>query len=161
YSKCKRLGPGMKKFYIVGMVGILVLSLSRCHKAELAPDSGYDDRLSGGKATIFDESAHAFTNPIDGMSARDERAHELGDQAFEENFVAPPATVFGGLGSIFNNVSCINCHRNDGEGFPSTGSATSGLLMRISQAGTDAHGGPLAVDGYGTQIQDVSVLGYK
>ena len=151
----------MKKFYIIGIVGLLVVSLSRCHKAELAPESAYDDRLSGGKATIFDESSHAFTNAIEGMSARDERAHELGDQAFEVKFVAPPATVFGGLGSIFNNVSCINCHRNDGEGFPSTGSATSGLLMRISQAGTDAHGGPLAVDGYGTQIQDVSVLGYK
>ena len=79
----------------------------------------------------------------------------------KSKFVAPPAIVFSGLGSIFNNVSCINCHRNDGGGFPSTGTATSGLLMRISQAGTDPHGGPLAVDGYGTQVQDQSVLGYS
>jgi CxxC motif-containing protein (DUF1111 family) len=150
----------MKKIYIIGTIGLLVISLSRCHKAELAPDTAYDDRLSGGKATVFDESSHAFTNPIEGMNARDERAHELGDQGFEVKFVAPPATVFGGLGSIFNNVSCINCHRNDGGGFPSAGSATSGLLMRISQAGTDPYGGPLSIVGYGTQVQDVSVLGY-
>jgi CxxC motif-containing protein (DUF1111 family) len=151
----------MKKFYIVATVGILVILLSRCHKAELAPDSGYDDRLSGGKATVFDESSHALTHSIDGMGERDLRVHELGDAAFESKFVAPPATVFGGLGSIFNNVSCINCHRNDGGGFPSAGSATSGLLMRISQDGLDPHGGPLAVTGYGTQIQDQSVFGYS
>jgi CxxC motif-containing protein (DUF1111 family) len=151
----------MKKLFIICSVSLLVTLLSRCHKAELAPDTAYDDRLSGGKATSFDESSHALTNSIDGMNARDERVHELGDQAFEVKFVAPPATVFGGLGSIFNNVSCINCHRNDGGGFPSAGTATSGLLMRISQDGTDPHGGPVAVDGYGTQIQDQSVLGYN
>ena len=150
----------MKKLFIVTITALLVISLSRCHKAELAPDTAYDDRLSGGTATVFDETSHALTLSIEGMNARDERVHELGDQTFEAKFVAPPATVFGGLGSIFNNVSCINCHRNDGGGFPSTGSATSGLLIRISQEGIDLHGGPLAVDGFGTQIQDQSVLGY-
>ena len=150
----------MKKIFIIIAIGLLVTSLSRCHKAELTPDTGYDDRLSGGTATVFDETSHAFTNSIEGMSARDQRVHELGDQTFEAKFVAPPAIVFGGLGSVFNNVSCINCHRNDGGGFPSTGSATSGLLMRISQSGSDPHGGPMAVDGFGTQIQDQSVLGY-
>ncbi len=150
----------MKKLYIIALIGMLVVFLSRCHKAELAPDTVYDDRLSGGKATVFDETSHAFSNAIDGMSARDQRVHELGDQTFEASFVAAPAKVFGGLGSIYNNVSCINCHRNDGGGFPSTGSATSGLLLRISQSGADPHGGPLAVDGYGTQIQDQAVLGY-
>jgi len=151
----------MKKIFIIAIFGSLVFLLSRCHKAELAPETAYDDRLSGGKATVFDETSHALTHSIDGMEARDLRVHELGDQAFEAKFVAPPAPVFSGLGSIFNNVSCINCHRNDGGGFPSTGSATSGLLMRISQAGMDPHGGPMAVEGYGTQIQDLSVYGYK
>src|SRR5450631_3068047 len=151
----------MKKLFIITTIGMLVILLSRCHKAELAPDTAYDDRLSGGTATVFDETSHAFTLSIDGMGERDQRALELGDQTFEAKFVAPPAETFGGLGSIFNNVSCINCHRNDGGGFPSTGSATSGLLMRISQSGTDPHGGPLAVDGYGTQVQDQAVLSYS
>jgi CxxC motif-containing protein (DUF1111 family) len=150
----------MKKFYIITVVSVLVISLSYCHKAELVPDSAYDERLSGGTATVFDETSHAFSNPVDGMSARNQRVHDLGDQTFEASFVAPPAIIFGGLGSIYNNVSCINCHRNDGGGFPSTGSATSGLLMRISQSGMDPHGGPLAVPGYGTQIQDQAVFGY-
>ena len=89
-----------------------------CHKADILPDDGYDDRLSAGLATNFDASSHAFTHAIDGLSARDQRVHDLGDQTFESKFVAPPAPVFGGLGPIFNNVSCINCHRNDGGGLP-------------------------------------------
>lgn len=151
----------MKKISFLILISLVIISLSRCHKAELAPESTYDDRLSGGKATVFDESSHAFTHNIDGLNAHDLHVHELGDAAFEVKFVAPPAPVFGGLGSIFNNVSCINCHRNDGGGFPSAGSATSGLLMRISQSGTDSHGGALAVDGYGTQLQDQAVFGYQ
>jgi CxxC motif-containing protein (DUF1111 family) len=150
----------MKKIFIISVAGLIVILLSRCHKAEPAPDSMYDDRLSGGKATVFDETSHAFSNAIDGLGSRDQRVHDLGDQTFEASFVAPPAKVFGGLGSIYNNVSCINCHRNDGGGFPSTGTTSSGLLMRISQAGADPHGGPLAVEGYGTQIQDQALLGY-
>jgi CxxC motif-containing protein (DUF1111 family) len=132
-----------------------------CHKEDLLPDDGYDDRLSAGLATNFDVSSHAFTHAIDGLSARDQRVHDLGDQTFESKFVAPPAPVFGGLGPIYNNVSCINCHRNDGGGLPITGSATAGLLMRISQAGADANGGPLEVNGFGLQVQDQAIFGAK
>lgn len=139
----------------------MVFAFSRCHKSESLPDNGYDERLSGGLATNFDASYQALTHAVDGLSARDARVHEIGDQTFEAKFVAPPAPVFAGLGPIFNNVSCVNCHRNDGEGLPTTGSATSGLLMRISQAGKDAHGAPLGIVGFGIQIQDQAVLGAK
>lgn len=151
----------MKKLYIISCIAILVTGLSMCHKADILPDDGYDDRLSAGLATNFDASSHAFTHAIDGLSARDQRVHDLGDQTFESKFVAPPAPVFGGLGPIFNNVSCINCHRNDGGGLPITGSATAGLLIRISQAGTDAQGGPLGIAGFGLQVQDQAILGAK
>ncbi|HNF71979.1 MAG TPA: di-heme oxidoredictase family protein, partial [Chitinophagaceae bacterium] len=33
------------------------------------------------------------------------------------------------------------------------------LLIRISSPGTDAHGGPLAFSGYGTQVQDKAIFG--
>jgi CxxC motif-containing protein (DUF1111 family) len=132
-----------------------------CHKADLLPDEGYDDRLSGGLATSLDASSHAFTHPVDGLNARDQRVFDLGDQTFESKFVAPPAPVFGGLGPIYNNVACINCHRNDGGGLPTAGTPTSGLLMRISQTGQDEHGAPLGITGFGIQIQDLAVLGAK
>ena len=149
----------MKKVTVISSIVFLVIGLSMCHKAEIFPETGYDERLSGGAATVFDATSHAFTNAVDGLSARDERVHEIGDQTFEQIFVAPPATVFPGLGPVFNNISCINCHRNDGGGLPTAGFSNSGLLMRISLSGTDEFGGPLAVPGFGGQIQDHAVLG--
>ncbi|HEX4850267.1 MAG TPA: di-heme oxidoredictase family protein, partial [Puia sp.] len=151
----------MKKLYVISFIGALVVAFSMCHKAEVFPDNGYDERLSGGAATIFDASSKAFTNMIEGLDGRDEEVHEFGDKAFEQVFVAPPAPLFAGLGPVFNNVSCINCHRNDGEGIPTAGFSNSGLLFRISQPGTDPRGGPLAVEGYGGQIQDQAVLGAR
>jgi len=151
----------MKKFYIITIISVFVGAFSMCHKAEVFPDNGYDERLSGGAATVFDVSSKAFTNMVDGLDARNQKVHEIGDKTFEQVFVAPPSPIFTGLGPIYNNVSCINCHRNDGQGIPTAGFANSGLLMRISQPGTDPHGGPLAIPGFGAQIQDQSVQGAK
>jgi len=130
-----------------------------CHKAEVFSDSGYDERLSGGAATVFDASSRAFSIAINGLSDRNLLVHNTGDNTFDQTFVTPPSPIFTGLGPVYNNISCINCHRNDGEGIPTTGFSTSGLLMRISQQGTDANGGPLGINGFGTQIQDQAVIG--
>jgi CxxC motif-containing protein (DUF1111 family) len=140
-------------------LGLLVYGFSRCNKAGILAESGYDERLSGGSFTTLDASTQAFKQAIDGLDARQERVHTLGDGTFDQVFVAAPAPHFGGLGPVFNNISCINCHRNDGSGFPTTGSSNSGMLMRISIPGTDAHGGPLEAPGFGLQIQDQALLG--
>jgi len=139
----------------------MVFAFSKCNKAGLFDESGYDDRLSGGAATAFDETSRAFTNSISGLSPRDEEVHELGDKAFEQTFVSSPAPSFGGLGPVFNNVSCISCHHNDGKGTPTAGFSTSSLLFRISTLGVDIHGGPVAAAGFGGQIQDQALFGVK
>ena len=71
-------------------------------------EAGYDERLSGGMATAFDETSKAFSHSIDGLNERDQLIHEIGDAAFEQTFVAAPAFINGGLGPVFNNVSCIS-----------------------------------------------------
>src|ERR1700753_3226101 len=141
------------------MMAVAVYAFSRCNKAGLFPSTEYDDRLSGGSFTTLDASTQSFKQSIDGMTDRQQVIHNIGDGTFDQVFVAAPAPHFGGLGPVFNNISCINCHRNDGGGFPSTGSYNSGMLMRISIPGTDAHGGPLAAPGFGLQIQDQALLG--
>ncbi|HRH59496.1 MAG TPA: di-heme oxidoredictase family protein [Chitinophagaceae bacterium] len=148
----------MKKYKIIFLVVATVAVFSMCNKADVFPDSGYDERLSGGAATVFDETSKAFAHAIEGLSERDLEVHELGDGAFEETFVSAPAPVNSGLGPVFNNVSCISCHHNDGKGTPTLGSATSSMLLRISIAGKDAHGGPLAAPGFGGQLQDQSIF---
>lgn len=149
----------MKKLTVVGVLAFLVLVLSQCQKAAQFPDSGYDDRLSGGVATVFDITSHSFSNMFPGMGTYDQQVHAFGDAAFSKIFVTAPAPINSGLGTIFNNNSCISCHHNDGIGLPTAGESNSSLLVRISLPGADVHGGPVAVPGYGLQLQDKAVYG--
>ncbi|MFN8247660.1 MAG: di-heme oxidoredictase family protein [Ferruginibacter sp.] len=148
-----------RKVYIVTAVICLPLAAVMCRKADEFPGSGYDPRLSGGMATVFDETSKAFGHAIPGLNEEGTHAHELGDHAVEQTFVTAPAPLNSGLGPVFSNVSCISCHHNDGKGNPTAGLVNSSLLMRLSIPGVDEHGGPLPVYGFGGQLQDVSVFG--
>ncbi|MEP7231678.1 MAG: di-heme oxidoredictase family protein [Ginsengibacter sp.] len=151
----------MKKWFVIIGLSFFVISFSMCNKANVFNEEGFDDRLSGGLATVFDETSKAFTHSVNGLSARDQLVHEIGDKAFEQTFVAAGSNVFGGLGPVFNNVSCISCHHNDGKGTPTAGQSTSSLLFRISLPGQDAHGAPLAAPGFGLQLQDQALFGVQ
>ena len=151
----------MKKWLVITGLSFFVISFSMCNKANLFNEEGFDDRLSGGLATVFDETSKAFTHAVNGLSARDQLVHETGDKAFEQTFVAAGSSIFGGLGPVFNNVSCISCHHNDGKGTPTAGQSTSSLLFRISLPGQDAHGAPLAAPGFGLQLQDQALFGVQ
>ncbi|RYD52632.1 MAG: thiol oxidoreductase [Sphingobacteriales bacterium] len=144
---------------ILGLFGISLLAM--CRKAAPFPEADYDQRLTGGIATVFDESAKAFTHAVDGLNSRDARVHTLGDLAFEQTFVAAPASVNGGLGPVFNNVSCLSCHHNDGKGSPTLGQNNSSMLFRISVPGQNEYGGPVPVPGFGTQLQNRALLGSR
>lgn len=149
----------MKKWRVIIGLVLVVAVFIRCNKVSVFAESGYDNRLSGGIATVFDETSKAFSHVIEGLTARDAAVHQTGDKAFEQTFVTAPAPVNSGLGPVFNNVSCISCHHNDGKGTPTAGFSTSSLLFRISIAGTDAHGGPMPAEGFGGQLQDLAIFG--
>lgn len=149
----------MKKTLTICLITGSVLIFTQCHKASLFPDDGYDERLAGGMASVFDETSKAFTHPVDGLDDRQETVHELGDAAFEQTFVSAPAPVNSGLGPVFNNVSCISCHHNDGKGTPTAGLPTSSMLFRVGLPGMDAFGANLPVPGFGGQLQDLAIFG--
>jgi CxxC motif-containing protein (DUF1111 family) len=138
---------------------VLVIFLVECQKASVLPQSQYNDQLSGGDETVFDATQTAFGNMFPTISGYDVHVHTLGDLTFNNSFVTSPAPVNPGLGPIFNNTSCGNCHHSDGIGIPTAGQLESSLLMRISLPGEDAHGGPVPVPGYGLQVQDKAVYG--
>ncbi|MDR2121921.1 MAG: thiol oxidoreductase, partial [Flavobacteriaceae bacterium] len=121
------------------------------------------DRLhAGGATTIYTSSSQAYSWPAPGLTASEQYKHDRGDKLFETSFVTAPATIYGGLGPIYNNVSCISCHPRDGRApFPEANiNALSGLFLRISINGTDAHGGPNPVPGFGDQAQNQAIFGY-
>src|SRR5882757_553412 len=153
--------PRVHKAYIVTAIILLPVIFIMCRKAESFPETDYDPRLSGGAATVFDETSKAFGHSIDGLNANDLHAHEVGDRAVEQTFVTAPAPVNSGLGPVFSNVSCVSCHHNDGKGSPTLGLVNSSMLFRLSIPGMGAHGNVLPVPGYGAQLQDLATFGVQ
>lgn len=149
----------MRQIKVIGLLLILMIILVQCQKSSVFPDEQYDDRLSGGVETVFDATSKAFGNMFTGMGVYDQHVHSLGDDVFSRTFVSAPAPVNSGLGALYNNVSCISCHHNDGIGLPTVGELQSSMLVRISLPGTDANGGPVPVPGYGLQLQDKAIFG--
>lgn len=149
----------MQKAIIILCLLVFIALFSKCRKPNLFPEENYDEQLSGGSQTTFDNTSQAFTIPFHGLSSSHFDLHMLGDAAFEQTFVAAPSLINNGLGPAFNNVSCVSCHHNDGKGVPTAGNAQSGLLLRISIPGIGSHGGPLPVPNYGTQLQDKAIFG--
>lgn len=148
---------------VVGVIFlILLVACSEVKEPAPAVESDLDEIYSGGATTSFDATSKAFTFPLANISSQELQNHTEGDAVFEATFVSPPAQINGGLGPIFNNVSCVSCHNKDGRARPPSSSEPfGGLLFRISALGTDARGGPMAVTGFGTQIQTHAVFGVQ
>jgi CxxC motif-containing protein (DUF1111 family) len=106
---------------------------------------------AGGETTIFDASSAAFSTPASNLSGDNLQKHLDGDAAFEATFVTAPAPINPGLGPIYNDVSCVGCHTLDGRGDKPT-------VFRISIPGMDVNNGPLAVPGFGDQLQNKAVF---
>ncbi len=150
----------IKKSLIVTALLVLPVALMMCRKPGTFNEEEIDPRLSGGAATVFDETSKAFTHNVTGLNDRDLHVHGLGDGRFEGSFVTAPAIINPGLGPVFNNVSCISCHHNDGKGTPTFGAVNSSMLMRLSLKDMeDINGGPVPIPGFGLQLQDVSTFG--
>jgi len=154
-----------KKYVISGAATIaaFLIFYSSCKKDTPEPE-GYEqgEEYQGGKsATVFDESVNAFGQAVPGLSVAQNSDFVVGN-SFNRNpwVVAPSSTAArDGLGPFFNAVSCAACHFRDGSGKPPEGGPAVSLLMKLSVAGTDAHGGPRPVDNFGTQLNPYQIPG--
>lgn len=119
--------------------------------------------LSGGDTTIFDASSHAFSIPAPNLSSAALEKHLDGDVEFEAVFVTAPAEVNPGLGPIYNNISCVNCHTRDGRGRPpDADEKLVSMLFRLSlpnNEDSEPVKPPIPVPGYGTQLNSRAVYG--
>ena len=126
----------------------------------LAPESLLVAKL-GGETTALAHTRNAFSLSARNLTNLERRTFELGDSFFNRNWVTAPASTDArdGLGPTFNAQACSSCHPRDGRGRPPENAAdpTRGLLLRLSIPGTDAHGGPRPVPGYGGQLQDRAI----
>lgn len=117
----------------------------------------------GGALTHGETNQDAFARPGPGIDAAQLRRFNFGNRIFNTRWTTAPgsAVAFDGLGPTFNRESCSACHLRDGRGRPPLAGETqlSSALVRWSLPGSDAHGAPLAVPGYGTQLNDRAVAG--
>lgn len=121
------------------------------------------EELSVGKLTTRILGANAFDQAVPGLPDQTDLLFFVGNSLFRQNWVSAPAstTARDGLGPTFNARACSSCHNKDGRGTPlAEGQQFSqGFLMRVSLPGTDPHGAPNPVPGYGDQIQERANLG--
>ncbi len=110
-----------------------------------------DEYAAGGETTLYETTSAAFSTPAPNLSATALAKHLDGDLTFEATFVTAPAIINSGLGPIFNNVSCINCHTLDGRG-------ATPSVFRLSVPGYDLLGGPNPAPGFGDQLQDKAII---
>lgn len=119
--------------------------------------------FAGGDTTVFDASSHAFSTPAPNLSDAALEKHLDGDAEFEAAFVTAPAAVNPGLGPIYNNISCVNCHARDGRGRPpEIGEELVSMLFRLSLPNTSdtLYGSaPTPVPGFGTQLNNRAIFG--
>ncbi len=121
-----------------------------------------EETLSGGDGTVFDTSRNAFSLPARNLPEERRSSFFVGNSFFNQNWIVAPASVAArdGLGPLFNARSCSGCHFKDGRGRPpADGEPMDSMLVRISVAGEDEHGGPRPHPVYGDQIQGQSVPG--
>lgn len=153
----------MKRLFFCLSIVVLVSCQKDNGGGDYVPVPQNPERLyAGGKTTTFLATSDAFATPAENLTAEEFDTHMDGDLQFEQTFVTAPAPVNGGLGSIFNNSSCVSCHPRDGRaGFPKDLNARGGLLLRASISGVSSKGAPVPVPGFGTQIQNHAIYGYK
>jgi CxxC motif-containing protein (DUF1111 family) len=121
------------------------------------------EEFSGGVATVNNATEEAFGFAYAGLTPDQATDFGVGNSFFRQSWVSAPSstTARDGLGPFYNAVACASCHFKDGRGRPPMydGELGRGLLLRLSIAGTDPHGGALGDPVYGGQLQDNAILG--
>lgn len=137
-----------------------LLFLVACRDVDPPVSVDASEYKAGGSTTVSGVYSQIFQQPSGNLDAQGIEAHLEGDANFEAVFVTAPATVQGGLGPLFNQNSCASCHIRNGRAvFPSSANDLGGLLIRLSIPGENALGEPLAIPGFGGQLQTKAVWG--
>jgi len=127
------------------------------------PYSLVNEPLAGGiNGTVNLATAEAFAQSIPPMLTADIINFKIGRSFFHTNWVTAPSSTeaVDGLGPIFNTSSCNSCHVEDGRGRTpfSDGEQLTSVLIRLSQPGQDAHGGPNPDPDLGLQFRNNAIL---
>ncbi|WP_076592792.1 di-heme oxidoreductase family protein [Herminiimonas arsenitoxidans] len=147
----------MKFKRFIGYLGVLPVALLLSGTANIDTKS-----LSGGSATVFDDSRDAYSQASPVMDTDNMAAFIQGRGLFRQSWVVAPANDrAAGLGPLYNRISCIACHAKNGRGGAPDGpdGTMQAMLLRLSIPGSNPHGGPKPHPAYGDQLNERGVPG--
>ncbi len=117
----------------------------------------------GGETTIVKDDERAFERIIANATTMTKVSFNVGRTVFETDWEAAPGLqpATDGLGPLFHQDQCSDCHENNGRGRPpeTEGGPMESMLVRLSIPGSNNHGGPNPIPLYGDQLQDHAVDG--
>lgn len=90
---------------------------AHAHKALGTPPNLADEYYTGGRqGTVFSTTSRSMELPSPAIVANPKLMEMFGEgeAIFDGNYVTDPESPNGGLGPIYNNNSCMNCHPNYG-----------------------------------------------
>ncbi|TPN89571.1 thiol oxidoreductase [Mesorhizobium sp. CU2] len=129
--------------------------------------------MQGGASTSRKEvNRDAFSQSSANITFEEEGTFKLGNALFRKNWVSSPSSTQAsdGLGPLFNERACQNCHLKDGRGRPPEGSGTTSMFLRLARDASSAEEKAALDDHqalnfpdpvYGTQLQELAVPGLK
>ncbi|MBZ9881477.1 thiol oxidoreductase [Mesorhizobium sp. CA10] len=130
--------------------------------------------MQGGAGTSRkDINRDAFSQSSANITFEEEGTFKLGNALFRKNWVSSPSSTQAsdGLGPLFNERACQNCHLKDGRGRPPEGDAGStSMFLRLARDADSAEERAALTDHkllnfpdpvYGAQLQDLAVPGLK
>ena len=130
--------------------------------------------MQGGAGTSRkDVNRDAFSQSSANITFEEEGSFKLGNALFRKNWVSSPSSTQAsdGLGPLFNERACQNCHLKDGRGRPPDGSAGStSMFLRLAREASSAEEKAALADHralnfsdpiYGAQLQDLAVPGLR
>ncbi|WP_192249987.1 di-heme oxidoreductase family protein [Mesorhizobium silamurunense] len=130
--------------------------------------------MQGGAGTSEkDVNRDAFSQSSANITFEEEGTFKLGNALFRKNWVSSPSSTQAsdGLGPLFNERACQNCHLKDGRGHPPEGGTSStSMFLRLARDASNAEEKAALADHkvlnlpdpvYGSQLQELAVPGLK
>ncbi|MER9410849.1 di-heme oxidoredictase family protein [Mesorhizobium sp. M0589] len=149
-----------------------VLAVTRPTQDFSKPESF--ETMQGGAGTSRRQvDRDAFSQPSENITFEEQGNFKLGNALFRKNWVSSPSSTQAsdGLGPLFNERACQNCHLKDGRGRPpAADSRTTSMFLRLARdASTAEEKTEIAAHKvlnfpdpvYGAQLQGLAVPGLK
>lgn len=112
---------------------------------------------------VANGTREAYALPFVGLDENELQRFRRGRALFRQAWIVAPARddAVDGLGPLYNRLTCIACHPNNGRGRAPDGpdERMLSMLVRLSVAGKDVHGGPRPHPVYGEQLNEEGIPG--